>query len=314
MSPTRLLPVPEGLVGVRLDVAVARLFGLSRTAAAALIDSGDVLVDGGLPPRSARLADSLRLLERRLPDAERDPMPPQIVDGLAVLYDDADLVVVDKPAGVAAHPSPGWTGPTVVSGLSAMGYQVATSGAAERQGIVHRLDVGTTGVMAVAKSERAYSVLKRAFKTRAVEKRYAALAQGHPDPTSGTIDAPIGRHPSRTTSSRSSPAVARALPTTRPRRHFGRRHCSTSILKPEGRTRSGFIWRPSGIRVWETLPTARIRCWRLGSACPGRACTLASWASPTRHRGSGWLSVRPTHRTCCMRSICCDGTGSSAGS
>jgi 23S rRNA pseudouridine1911/1915/1917 synthase len=77
-----------------------------------------------------------------------------------------------------------------------MGYQVATSGAAERQGIVHRLDVGTTGVMAVAKSERAYSVLKRAFRTRAVEKRYAALAQGHPDPTSGTIDAPIGRHPS----------------------------------------------------------------------------------------------------------------------
>ena len=195
VSPTRLLPVPEGLVGVRLDVAVARLFGLSRTAAAALIDSGDVLVDGGLPPRSARLADG-SLLEVRLPDAVRDPMPPQVVDGLAVLYDDADVVVVDKPAGVAAHPSPGWTGPTVVSGLSAMGYQVATSGAAERQGIVHRLDVGTTGVMAVAKSERAYSVLKRAFKTRAVEKRYAALAQGHPDPTSGTIDAPIGRHPS----------------------------------------------------------------------------------------------------------------------
>jgi 23S rRNA pseudouridine1911/1915/1917 synthase len=187
--------VPEGLVGVRLDVAVARLFGLSRTAAAALIDSGDVLVDGGLSPRSARLADG-SLLEVRLPDAVRDPMPPQVVDGLAVLYDDADVVVVDKPAGVAAHPSPGWTGPTVVSGLSAMGYQVATSGAAERQGIVHRLDVGTTGVMAVAKSERAYSVLKRAFKTRAVEKRYAALAQGHPDPTSGTIDAPIGRHPS----------------------------------------------------------------------------------------------------------------------
>jgi 23S rRNA pseudouridine1911/1915/1917 synthase len=195
VSPTRLLPVPEGLVGVRLDVAVARLFGLSRTAAAALIDSGDVLVDGGFPARSARLADG-SLLEVRLPDAVRAPMPPQVVDGLAVLYDDADVVVVDKPVGVAAHPSPGWTGPTVVSGLSAMGYQVATSGAAERQGIVHRLDVGTTGVMAVAKSERAYSVLKRAFKTRAVEKRYAALAQGHPDPTSGTIDAPIGRHPS----------------------------------------------------------------------------------------------------------------------
>jgi 23S rRNA pseudouridine1911/1915/1917 synthase len=195
VSPTRLLPVPEGLVGVRLDVAVSRLFGLSRTAAAALIDAGDVLVDGGLPPRSTRLADGA-LLEIRLPDAVSDTVPPQPVDGLAVLYDDADVVVVDKPAGVAAHPSPGWTGPTVVQGLAAMGYQVATSGAAERQGVVHRLDVGTTGVMAVAKSEQAYSMLKRAFKSRAVDKRYAALAQGHPDPTSGTIDAPIGRHPS----------------------------------------------------------------------------------------------------------------------
>ena len=77
-----------------------------------------------------------------------------------------------------------------------MGYRIATSGAAERQGIVHRLDAGTTGVMVVAKSERAYSVLKRAFKERTVDKRYAALVQGHPDPTSGTIDAPIDRHPS----------------------------------------------------------------------------------------------------------------------
>jgi 23S rRNA pseudouridine1911/1915/1917 synthase len=113
-----------------------------------------------------------------------------------VRYDDADLLVVDKPAGVAAHASPGWTGPTVLSGLAAMGYQVATSGAAERQGIVHRLDVGTTGLMVVAKSEQAYSLLKRAFKERDVDKRYAALVQGHPDPTSGSVSAPIGRHPS----------------------------------------------------------------------------------------------------------------------
>ena len=117
------------------------------------------------------------------------------VSGLRVLYDDDDLVAVDKPVGVAAHPSPGWTGPTVIGGLAAMGYRIATSGAAERQGIVHRLDVGTTGVMVVAKSERAYSALKRAFHDREVDKRYAALVQGHPDPTSGTIDAPIARHP-----------------------------------------------------------------------------------------------------------------------
>jgi 23S rRNA pseudouridine1911/1915/1917 synthase len=96
---------------------------------------------------------------------------------------------------VAAHPSPGWSGPTVLGGLAAAGVVVATSGAAERQGIVHRLDVGTSGLMVVAKSELAYSRLKRAFKERTVDKTYHALVQGHPDPSRGTIDAPVGRHP-----------------------------------------------------------------------------------------------------------------------
>jgi 23S rRNA pseudouridine1911/1915/1917 synthase len=113
-----------------------------------------------------------------------------------VAYEDADLLVVDKPAGVAAHPTPGWTGPTVLQGLLAGGHQIATSGAAERQGIVHRLDANTTGLMVIAKSEHAYSVLKQAFRDREVDKRYHALVQGHPDPLRGTIDAPIARHPS----------------------------------------------------------------------------------------------------------------------
>ena len=95
--------------------------------------------------------------------------------------------------GVAAHPSPGWTGTTVVGGLAAAGYRISTSGAAERQGVVHRLDVGTSGLMVVAKSEHAYSVLKRAFKERTVDKTYHALVQGLPDPLRGTIDAPSGR-------------------------------------------------------------------------------------------------------------------------
>ncbi|MDP9417353.1 MAG: RluA family pseudouridine synthase, partial [Actinomycetota bacterium] len=128
------------------------------------------------------------------------PAPPQVgaesVPGLGIVYDDEHLVVVDKPVGVAAHPSPGWDGPTVVGGLAAGGFRVSTSGAAERQGVVHRLDVGTSGLMVVAKSERAYTLLKRAFKERTVDKRYAALVQGHPDPLRGTIDAPIDRHPS----------------------------------------------------------------------------------------------------------------------
>jgi 23S rRNA pseudouridine1911/1915/1917 synthase len=114
---------------------------------------------------------------------------------MSVIHDDDDVIIVDKPVGVAAHPSVGWTGPTVIGGLAAAGYRISTSGAAERQGVVHRLDVGTSGLMVVAKSEHAYTVLKRAFKERTVDKTYHALVQGLPDPTQGTIDAPIGRHP-----------------------------------------------------------------------------------------------------------------------
>ena len=193
--PSRLLPVPDGLDGLRLDVAISRLLGLSRTAAADLVDTGRVSLDGAAPARSAKVHAGA-LLEVSLPEPAVPAAPPELVAGLTVLYDDADVVVVNKPVGVAAHPSPGWTGPTVVQGLAAAGYRIATSGAAERQGIVHRLDAGTTGVMVVAKSERAYSLLKRAFKDRTVDKRYAALVQGHPDPSRGTIDAPIDRHPS----------------------------------------------------------------------------------------------------------------------
>jgi 23S rRNA pseudouridine1911/1915/1917 synthase len=132
-----------------------------------------------------------------LPPPQAAPAPkPEPVPGLVIVYEDDDIVVVDKPRGVAAHPTPGWTGPTVLGGLLAAGHTVATSGAAERQGIVHRLDANTTGLMVVAKSEGAYSVLKQAFRDRTVSKTYHALVQGHPDPLRGTIDAPIGRHPS----------------------------------------------------------------------------------------------------------------------
>jgi 23S rRNA pseudouridine1911/1915/1917 synthase len=193
----RALPVPDGLAGMRLDQAVARLFGLSRTVAAALVDRGDVLVDGAVRTKAEKLGAGA-WLEVTLPrpaTAAEPAVAPRPVAGLSIVYSDPDIVVVDKPPGVAAHPSPGWTGPTVLSGLAAMGHTVATSGAAERQGIVHRLDVGTSGLMVVAKSERAYSALKRAFKARQVDKIYHAVVQGHPDPLRGTIDAPIDRHP-----------------------------------------------------------------------------------------------------------------------
>jgi 23S rRNA pseudouridine1911/1915/1917 synthase len=114
---------------------------------------------------------------------------------MGVVYDDDDIVVVDKPVGVAAHPTLGWEGPDVLGHLAAAGYRISTSGVPERRGIVQRLDVGTSGLMVVAKSEVAYTVLKRAFKSRAIDKTYHTLVQGHPDPFHGTIDAPIARHP-----------------------------------------------------------------------------------------------------------------------
>ncbi len=195
MAETRELPVPDGLAGERVDAGLARLLGLSRSSVAELAEAGGVLLDGRPAGKSDRLTAGA-WLEVRLPDPPRtDEAVPEPVPGMRVVYDDDDIVVVDKPVGVAAHPSPGWTGPTVVGGLAAAGYRVATSGAAERQGVVHRLDVGTSGLMVVAKSEGAYSRLKQAFREREVDKIYHALVQGHPDPLSGTIDAPIGRHP-----------------------------------------------------------------------------------------------------------------------
>lgn len=191
----RSLPVPEGLDGLRLDAAISRLFGLSRTAAAELVSAGSASLDGVVSAKSERVTAGA-VLDVDLPEPARSPLPPaQVVEGLRVVHEDEDVVVVDKPVGVAAHPSPGWTGPTVIAGLAAAGHRVSTSGAEERQGVVHRLDVGTSGLMVVAKSERAYTALKDAFRERTVDKRYHTLVQGRPDPLTGTVDAPIDRHP-----------------------------------------------------------------------------------------------------------------------
>ncbi|MEV6668585.1 RluA family pseudouridine synthase [Streptomyces sp. NPDC051162] len=191
----RALPVPDGLEGERVDAAIARMFGFSRTKAAELAAAGKVQLDGAVAGKSDRVTGGA-WLEVEMPAA---PAPVQIVaepvEGMEIIHDDDDILVIVKPVGVAAHPSPGWTGPTVIGGLAAAGYRISTSGAAERQGIVHRLDVGTSGLMVVAKSERAYTLLKQQFRERTVDKRYHTLVQGHPDPMSGTIDAPIGRHP-----------------------------------------------------------------------------------------------------------------------
>jgi len=193
VTETRYLPVPDAVVGERADAALARMLGVSRTKAAEILDGGAVTNDTGTVGRSDRLREGI--LAVTMP-AQAEPAPePAIPGGLRLVYEDEDIAVIDKPVGVAAHPSPGWSGPTVVGALAAAGVVLAEAGAPERQGIVHRLDAGTSGLMVVAKSVPAYSALKRAFKERTVEKVYHAVAQGHLDPTAGTIDAPIGRHP-----------------------------------------------------------------------------------------------------------------------
>ncbi|AMJ44344.1 RluA family pseudouridine synthase [Corynebacterium stationis] len=192
----RTLPVPEGIDGLRVDAALSKMLGLSRTITADLCVEGAVLVNGNTVSKSDRLSAG-QWVEVTLPEPAAPLVPKEeLVEGMDVVYSDDDIIAVNKPVGVAAHPSVGWEGPTVIGGLAAAGFRLSTSGPPERKGIVHRLDVGTSGVMVVASSERAYSALKAAFKERTVHKTYHALVQGLPDPIEGTIDAPIGRHPS----------------------------------------------------------------------------------------------------------------------
>ena len=191
----RNLSIPEGLNQERVDAALSRLLGLSRNVIVGLIEAGEISRDGKAVGKSDRVitGDQLEVI---LPAAKGEAkLVATPIDGLKVVYDDEFLIVIDKPVGIAAHPSPGWQGATVVGAIFAAGYQLATSGAAERQGVVHRLDVGTSGLMVVAKNEIAYSSLKDQFRNRTVSKVYHALVQGHMDPTVGTIDAPIDRHP-----------------------------------------------------------------------------------------------------------------------
>ena len=189
-----VLLVPDGLDGERVDVAAARMSGVSRSRIADLIEEGLVFLDGQKVSRASVRVAMGQMLDIDLSDPVATPsITPQIVEGMRIVHDDSDIVVVDKPAGVAAHPSLGWDGPSVVEHLAAAGFAISTSGAPERQGIVQRLDVGTSGLMVVAKSEHAYTLLKQAFRDRTVDKVYLALVQGHPDPFTGTIDAPIGR-------------------------------------------------------------------------------------------------------------------------
>ncbi|MGW5854239.1 MULTISPECIES: RluA family pseudouridine synthase [Micrococcus] len=197
----RRVEVTAEQAGRRADAVLTEALGVSRARLADWFARGLVRAETRGGRRDRVLAKSARAVpgETLAVDLPNDPDPLEVraeaVDEMTVLHEDEHLLAVDKPTGVAAHPSPGWNGPTVVGGLAGLGYDITTSGAPERQGIVHRLDVGTTGVMVVAKTERAYAALKDQFRERVPHKVYHAVVQGIPDPLAGTIDAPIGRHP-----------------------------------------------------------------------------------------------------------------------
>ncbi len=191
----RALLVPQEMDGERVDSALAKLLEMSRSNVADLLNAGDVIQ--GKKPLSK--SDRVKVGDRItvVMPVPFDPLElrPTPIEELEIVYDDEDVVVVNKPVGCAAHASPGWTGPTVVGALIARGYRISTSGPQERQGIVQRLDAGTSGLMLLAKNEKSYVAMKNQFRDRTVKKVYQTLIQGHIDPSEGTIDAPIGRHP-----------------------------------------------------------------------------------------------------------------------
>lgn len=187
---SRLVPAPDALVGKRFDVAVAKMLGISRAKAAELIESGQARVLGRDISKSSTL-QSGETVEFDIVEERTDPEP--IAHDMAVVYEDDDVVVVDKPVGVAAHASVGWTGPTVLGSLLDRGVHITSYGAAGRQGIVSRLDVGTSGLMLVCKSDLAYVEMRRQFAEHEVVKTYHALVQGNLKENKATIEAPIGR-------------------------------------------------------------------------------------------------------------------------
>ncbi len=191
----RAIQIDQAQDGQRVDTALAKALELSRIVVADLLNAGEVLQGKKPLSKSDRVSAGDRLTV--LMPAIYDPLELKEtpIDTLEIIYDDDDVVVVNKPVGCAAHASPGWLGPTVVGALLARGYRISTTGPQERQGIVQRLDAGTSGLMLLAKHERSYISMKNQFRNRSIEKVYRTLIQGHIDPVEGSIDAPIGRHP-----------------------------------------------------------------------------------------------------------------------
>ncbi len=186
--------IPPALAGERLDRIVALVTEASRSDAAALVASGGVLVDGAVNTsgkQRLQLGQTIDVDESKLPTTAL-PEPDPGVE-FSVVYDDEHVIVVDKPAGLVVHPGAGNPEHTLVNGLLARYPELAEIGEPHRPGIVHRLDVGTSGLMVVARSVRAYHALVYALAQRDVTRLYRTLVWGHLANPNGVIDAPIGR-------------------------------------------------------------------------------------------------------------------------
>ncbi len=187
--------VPEAMAGERVDRIVAMITGISRSEVAELVSAGVVSVDGTVVgSRSARLRAGA-VVEVDVPDrAEAARLVPEPALVIPVVYEDHDLLVIDKPAGLVVHPGAGQRTGTLVHGLLARYPEIVEVGVdAARPGIVHRLDKGTSGLLLVARTPAAYEALVAALAARSVHRRYRALAWGTFDAIRGLIDAPIGR-------------------------------------------------------------------------------------------------------------------------
>jgi len=186
--------VPAELAGQRLDAALAKLEPeLSRAQLRRLVERGLVTVGGAVvkPAHKLRAGDEIA---GELPEAPARELAPE-ARPLAVLYEDDDVLVIDKPAGLVVHPAPGHAAGTLVNALLYHADRLSAAGGAERPGIVHRLDKDTSGVLVVAKSDAAHAALAAQFKAHSVLREYLALVRGSPRTASGTIEAAIGRHP-----------------------------------------------------------------------------------------------------------------------
>lgn len=189
--------VPGSLAGERVDRALALLTGWSRADIQALVEAGAVLVSGQRVAKSRRLAEGEIVEVLREPEPAAPPGPEDLP--LVVRYEDSDVVVVAKPAGLVVHPGAGNQSGTLVNALLARYPEIAGLGEQLRPGIVHRLDRDTSGLLAVARSPLAYERLVAALSQRAVERRYLALVWGHLEAQRGLVDAPIGRSQTRRT-------------------------------------------------------------------------------------------------------------------